>query len=398
MALDQNEAVLTVLGPGKEPVHVHQRGLPGGYRFHCTTGPVGEIWGFTDTQPQGWNGVCSVRAATLAAHGWHGTVQQVFARLESLGCHPTDHRVAGVDCALDFLMPPAFELGLEQFVAHSRSNVKSYWGKRDEASETATRPTAICRGRRLESVTFGKMPVRQICVYDKRREAVEQVKPLWFRLCGLDPAGAANVWRVELRAGKKELRRWPIRTLAHVEEDFCTDGSPPLAIHPDLTSQLPEDQSVNVYLDVGSFFSDMIAPYLKGLDINEIPDDLADRAIELIGSRLANYSTFGFEDVPIQNEARITDVGNTEIKDREIQSLDDDEFLVTFNCECDANIEGFMEKSEYYSGDHDVHVWDSDWNDWVIAVSTNARLPVRVIFTYSKSEGGITDSDVDLPT
>ena len=45
MALDRNEAVLTVLVPGKEPVHVHQKGLSGGYRFRCTTGPLGEIWG-----------------------------------------------------------------------------------------------------------------------------------------------------------------------------------------------------------------------------------------------------------------------------------------------------------------------------------------------------------------
>jgi hypothetical protein len=220
IALDRNEAVLSALGPGKEPVHVHQNGLPGGYRFRCTTGSLGEIWGFTDTRPQGWNAICSVRAATLAAYGWQETVQRAFARLKSFGCRTTDHRVARVDYAIDFLMPSAFELGLYQFVAHAHSKLKPYWGKR-EAGEAATRPTAVCRGRRLESVTIGKMPGRQVCVYDKRREAVEQGKPLWFRLWGIDPAAAANVWRVELRAGKKELRRWPIRTLSEVEASIA---------------------------------------------------------------------------------------------------------------------------------------------------------------------------------
>jgi hypothetical protein len=206
------------------------------------------------------------------------------------------------------------------------------------------------------------------------------------------------IWQSIVGCLENPQEAMPTYLLTNNKKDFCMDGSPPLALHPDLGSQLPEGQSVNVYLDVGSFFSDMIAPHLKGLDINEIPDDLANRAIELIESSLTDHSAFGFEGVPIQNEARITNVDNTEIVEREIQSLDDDEFLVTFNCECDADVEGFMEKSEYYSGDHDVDVWDSDWNDWVMAVSTNARLPVRVIFTYSKSEGGITGSDVDLPT
>jgi len=206
------------------------------------------------------------------------------------------------------------------------------------------------------------------------------------------------IWKSIVECLENAPEAMPTYFLTNNRRDFCADGSTPLTLHPDLASQLPEGQSVNVYLDVGSFFGGMIAPHLKGLDINDIPDDLANRAIALIESNLTGYSAFGFEGVPIQNEARITNVDNTEIVEREIQSLDDDELLVTFNCECDADIEGFIDKSEYYSGDHDVDVWDSDWNDWVMAVSTNARLPVRVIFTYSKSEGGITGSDVDLPT
>ena len=206
------------------------------------------------------------------------------------------------------------------------------------------------------------------------------------------------IWKSIVEYLQNQQAATPTYFLTNNKKDFCTDGAPPIALHPDLASQLPEGQSVNVYLDVGSFFRELIAPHLKGLNINQIPDDLANRAIELIESNLTDYSAFGFEGVPIQNEALITFVDNAEIVDREIRSLGDDEVLVTFNCEFDAEISGFMEKSEYYSGDHDVDVWDSDWNDWVMAVSTSARLPVRVSFTYSKSEGGITGSDVDLPT
>lgn len=206
------------------------------------------------------------------------------------------------------------------------------------------------------------------------------------------------IWKSIVECLHNQQAATPTYFLTNNKKDFCTDGAPPIALHPNLASQLPEGQSVNVYLDVGSFFDELVAPHLKGLNINQIPDDLANRAIELIESNLTDYSAFGFEGVPIQNEALITVVDNAEIVKREVQSLDDDEVLVTFYCEFDAEISGFMEKSEYYSGDHDVDVWDSDWNDYVMAVSTSARLPVRVSFTYSKSEGGITGSDVDLPT
>ena len=206
------------------------------------------------------------------------------------------------------------------------------------------------------------------------------------------------IWKSIVECLQNQQAFPPTYFLTNNRKEFCSDGAPPMVLHPDLASQLPEGQTVNIYLDLGSFFGEMIAPHLKGMDINQIPDDLANRALELIESELTDYSAFGFEGVPIQNEALIDFVENAKITEREIQSLDDNEVLVTFRCEFDAQISGFMEKSEVYSDEHDVDVWDSNWNDWVMAVSTRAKLPARVMFTYSKSERGITASDVDIPT
>src|SRR4029077_1301274 len=96
--------------------------------------------------------------------------------------------------------------------------VRPYWGEVD-GSMDRNQPSAVCRGRRLESVTIGKMPGRQIIVYDKRREVVEKRKLLWFRVWGIDPHDTSvQVWRVEMRAGKKELKgRWQIRTFDDVD-------------------------------------------------------------------------------------------------------------------------------------------------------------------------------------
>ena len=57
------------------------------------------------------------------------------------------------------------------------------------------------------------MPGRQIIVYDKRREAIAKRKLFWFKVWNIerdDPA--QKVARIEVRAGKKELKdRWHLR-------------------------------------------------------------------------------------------------------------------------------------------------------------------------------------------
>ena len=82
---------------------------------------------------------------------------------------------------------------------------------------------------RVTSVTIGNMPGRQIIVYDKRHEVIQKKKGFWWEIWNdarrresrpqLNPneKEASQVWRVELRAGKKHLKdRWGITTW----EDF----------------------------------------------------------------------------------------------------------------------------------------------------------------------------------
>jgi hypothetical protein len=68
-------------------------------------------------------------------------------------------------------------------------------------------------------VTIGKMPGRQIIVYDKRREATARRKLFWFKVWKIDRDDqTAEVWRIEVRAGKKEIKdRWGIRTFDDVD-------------------------------------------------------------------------------------------------------------------------------------------------------------------------------------
>ncbi len=109
-----------------------------------------------------------------------------------------DHGVDGLDVAFQGALPQDALDALRQakekaaqsptqsqepvLAAHPRTRARPGWSK---AADT-THPAAVLSGRRLESVTVGKMPGRQVIVYDKRREAIERNNPR-SGLCGLTP-------------------------------------------------------------------------------------------------------------------------------------------------------------------------------------------------------------------
>ncbi|WP_160116046.1 hypothetical protein [Candidatus Halocynthiibacter alkanivorans] len=54
------------------------------------------------------------------------------------------------------------------------------------------------RGGRFESVTIGKMPNRQVIVYDKKQAAKDQKTDYWFPAWNIDKDDpATQIWRVE---------------------------------------------------------------------------------------------------------------------------------------------------------------------------------------------------------
>jgi hypothetical protein len=199
-------------------MHVHSSGLRGGYAIRADTGPLGEVLAFkANTNTAEWNGFASIRASALAAYGMHGARDQLWKRLADMGFVVRGHSVNRLDYAVD-LLTTDFELSLDRFVAHPRMKVRPYWGEVGYGVDR-NYPSAVCRGRRLESVTIGKMPGRQVIVYDKRRAAIEKRNLFWFKVWGIDRQDTSiQVWRVEIRAGKKELKdRWQIRTFDDVD-------------------------------------------------------------------------------------------------------------------------------------------------------------------------------------
>lgn len=214
-AAERQEPVLATIG--NVDMHVSGHGMRGGYAFMTDTGPLGANWMIKhNTNKREWNIFASPRATTLLAYGYQGTKDILWKELSNMGGHATDHSVNRVDFAMDF-RTKAFELHHDQFVAHSHTKVTPHWGK--HGTSDRNQPAAVVRGRRLESVTVGKQPGRQVIVYDKLREAIERRKHFWFDTWGLDRHDpGAEVWRVEVRAGKKELKeKYALRRFSDIE-------------------------------------------------------------------------------------------------------------------------------------------------------------------------------------
>jgi hypothetical protein len=222
-AAKTREDQLIEIGPGKVDGHVPAHGMTGGYAFVFDTGFMGEQWTFMDSEDTSrWNIAVKVRAANLATHSYQEIKERMQQRLADMGCIVLQESIRRADFAMDFLMPEDFELNQDQVVAHSHSKVSSHWGEKDASSEKQNHPSTVFRGRKLESITIGKMPGRQVIIYNKRKAAIEKQTPFWFKVWNIAPKDTTkHVWRVEFRAGKKELKdKYNLRSFKDFEDSI----------------------------------------------------------------------------------------------------------------------------------------------------------------------------------
>ena len=197
--------------------HVPDTGARGGYRWRFDTGPEGEIWTFKQAKRgDDWNIRVSVRAAALVARGWQGVKDDLYATLNAMGGKIEKESISRLDFAVDILAP-GFAPDPAAFVAH-------YATRRAEHYETLPNEDFAIRrigGGRIGTITLGKMPNRQVTIYNKRREVIDHRhhKSWWWQVWDLDRDDLENeVWRVEVRLGKHHLKeRWNVSTWADIE-------------------------------------------------------------------------------------------------------------------------------------------------------------------------------------
>lgn len=203
---------------------VSESGAKGGYAFKVSTGIFGATWFFKKPNMRDpWGVRVSCNSFNLATNGLGRVRTELYNIMDMLEVTliPNGESIGRVDYALDFLAP-TFVLVPDQFVMHSKAN----------RADHLEQPEVAINGRsgRITSVTVGKMPGRQVIVYDKRAEVIAKHKVGWWEiwnaareraelpLLAQDEAEQSRIWRVELRAGKRHLKDgWNLRTWADLD-------------------------------------------------------------------------------------------------------------------------------------------------------------------------------------
>lgn len=203
---------------------VSESGARGGYAFTASTGVFGATWFFKKPNARDpWGVRVSCNSFNLAVNGLGRVRTELYCIMDKLGVAliPNGESIGRVDYALDFLAP-SFVLVPDQFVMHSNANRADHIEQSDVSING--------RSGRVTSVTVGKMPGRQVIVYDKRGEVIAKHKVGWWEIWNAakersgalpldrDNPAESRIWRVELRAGKRHLKDdWKIRTWADLD-------------------------------------------------------------------------------------------------------------------------------------------------------------------------------------
>jgi hypothetical protein len=195
--------------------------------FTCHTGDHGAIWLLQDPEdpiPNTPGITVDFRAFGLATGGLVGAEQHFRICMEAFGIKyvETQLRLTRADFAVDFLAP-WFEPDRAALVLPPRTKVTEYTGVDDT--------TTIASGARVVGLRAGAVVNRQLAIYDKRAEVIQQNKLGWVTIWNaalaangkppldLKDRDASQVWRFEMRLGTKQLRnRFAMRNWQEVHK------------------------------------------------------------------------------------------------------------------------------------------------------------------------------------
>lgn len=197
-------------------------GKRGGYTYVINTGLVGSTIAFKASLSRDQhNAFVEISSARLLASGWKDALERALDHVKILGFHVIEISINRADYCIDFL-DAKIKIDPRDFIAHSRVKKTSYYESASVSNHVGmlldpVEVRTVSQSDRIASITLGKMPGRQVIVYNKRAEVIERRKFYWFDAWSIDRwDDTRTVHRVEVRAGKQHLLKTGIRTL----EDF----------------------------------------------------------------------------------------------------------------------------------------------------------------------------------
>ena len=237
-AFNSKAEAVAHIGKNGKIVLVAETGSRGGYAYRFSTGLDGEVWFVVDSPKRdGWNVRVSSSSLALALYGFNGVKERILKFLiEDLGAkgimpdpaltismdnpfeapkgdYPLE-RISRLDFCIDF-KTDLFIPEITGFIGKGR------FKKRLINSDDKSNPLSeiIYTGQSPRYFRIGSMPNRQVVLYDKLLEISEKRKSYWWDIWGIKKSKfKGQIWRVEARAGKKELNNWNLRRFADFDK------------------------------------------------------------------------------------------------------------------------------------------------------------------------------------
>lgn len=234
-AQENRSDAIAKIGKNRVPVLVGETGSRGGFTYRFDTGFHGETWLVVDSQKrEGWNVRVSVKSLTMALYGYEGVKEKILGflinDLEAKGiCQKTKdgeytetplERISRIDFCIDFKTDDFIPVA-EDFVAEGRFKKKTIYSteKIDDKNENQETVEIVFSGRNIKYIRVGVMPNRQIVLYDKISDITDKRKEYWWKIWGINKSEfQGKIWRLEARAGKKELNKWNLRRFSDFEK------------------------------------------------------------------------------------------------------------------------------------------------------------------------------------
>jgi hypothetical protein len=221
-ATKEMRPIPVTIGPGHCELLISESGARGGYKFSGDTGFLGENWWFKNRPtPEAGNIRTSLKSASLAVYGYEGARARLSSKLSAMGAVVNNESIGRVDYCLDLRLPSDFQLHPDFFVSHSRSTLSEHCEPPCMESNFEKSFEVHWSGRKATGVTIGKMPGRQIVVYNKRKEIISKQKFEWFKIWNISPDDSNfSIWRIEVRFGKQYLNE-TLRVKTYAELSRC---------------------------------------------------------------------------------------------------------------------------------------------------------------------------------
>ncbi|MEG3641639.1 hypothetical protein, partial [Magnetococcus sp. PR-3] len=172
------------------------------------------LWLFkASTDVEQWNIRVEVKAQQLAIDGYSKVKERLLHVLGALECRVIKESIGRFDLAVDVKTAEDFVPDPFMIVRHSRTKVMTNYAPMPEDE------AVIVGAQEVTGITVGKMPHRQVQIYDKRREVKEKNNGHWYEIWGEKIGTCPRIWRTEFRFGKRALKeQWNVSTFEQLED------------------------------------------------------------------------------------------------------------------------------------------------------------------------------------